>query len=225
MNRDLRFPYLRIRRLAPLPEGAFIVVANHATYLDALFVWLAIRRPMRFLVWLEHYETPILGHFYRLGRAIPVDIWNDVPPITRNAYREALTHLQRGGVLGIFPEGGRTPDGRFLRWRPGAARLALTAGVPVVPVTLNGAYEMWPMHRRLPRPHPIEVIVHPAQDGAAYAHLSRREAAMAFTAALRRTVYSAYRLPAPTFLPPPDWPNPYLLNLRWREALTETEEA
>ncbi len=215
-----RTPCFRLRVVGRehLPHGACVVVANHASYLDAAYLVLALRRWMRFLVWETHYNTPGLGHVYRLLRCIPVEIWNEGPPIRREAYRTALTHLHRGGTLGVFPEGGRTPDGRFMRWRDGAARLALRAGVPLVPVTLNGAYEVWPMHRRWPRPGVVEVVIHPPLWPQAYQGLRPRQAAQLMIDAARRLVAAVYQPPAAEHLPPPDWPNPHLTHPRGHEA-------
>jgi 1-acyl-sn-glycerol-3-phosphate acyltransferase len=61
----------------------------------------------------------------------------------------------------IFPEGGRTPDGRLQRFRPGAFRLACSLKVPVLPVTIVGGHASWPPGRMLPRPGRLRIIYHP----------------------------------------------------------------
>ncbi len=194
-----------------LPQhGPAIVVANHASYLDGLLLYLLLPMEPRFVVWAQHYETPLLGRLYRHLNAIPVDGWRDgVPPIGQDSYRAACRHLQNGGILVVFPEGGRTPDGRFLRWRPGAARLALATGAPLVPVTINGLFEAWPMYCRWPRRHRVEVIVHPPVSPSAWSGMRRRVAALQMIRHVRDIVAAAYRLPQPECDPPPTWVNPY----------------
>ncbi len=194
-----------------LPQhGPAIVVANHASYLDGLLLYLLLPVEPRFVVWAQHYETPLLGRLYRHLNAIPVDGWRDgVPPIGQDSYRAACRHLQNGGVLVVFPEGGRTPDGRFLRWRPGAARLALATGAPLVPITINGLFEAWPMYCRWPRRHRVEVIVHPPVSPSGWRGMRRRLAALRMTRYVRNIVAAAYRLPRPECKPTSTWVNPY----------------
>ncbi len=205
-------------------RGPSIIVANHSSYLDAPFLYAVAPVKPRFMVWEEHYRLPVLGWLYRLLDAIPVDIWNETPtPISHKAYRTALAHLRAGGILAVFPEGGRTPDGKFLKWRSGAARLALTTGASIVPVTLNGFYAAWPFHRRRPRRARLEIIVHPPVKAEAPKGVPRREAAFRLTRRVRDIVASAYRLPSADHLPPPDWQNPYLRSPVTRRALEDDQ--
>ncbi len=226
MQRLLSFLFQRVwpvtvQGAEHLPRrGPAVLVANHASYLDPLVLMHIAPTPPRFLVWKKHYETPLLGQLYRAMHAIPVDIWSGGQAIGHRVYRTALNHLRSGGILGVFPEGGRCPEGRFLKWRTGAARLALSSGAEVVPITLNGTYRAWPMHRA-PRRAPITATVHPPVDVRRWQGMPGREAAAALTAHLRAVVASAYVPPAPADLPPPDWANPYLSDPRWREALDD----
>jgi len=85
--------------------------------------------------------------------AIPVE--ND--PRDLGSLRRALQALKQGAVLGIFPEGGRSDDGSLKRGKPGAALLALRAGVPLVPVGIVGTFAAYSRYHRFPRPGPILV--------------------------------------------------------------------
>jgi len=192
-------------------QGAAVVVANHASVLDGALLFVALPRVPRFIVWTQHYEQALLGWLYRRLKAIPVDGWNEgVVPIGQEAYRTAKKHLEAEGMLAVFPEGGRTPDGRFMCWRSGAARLALATGAPLVPVTINGLYEAWPIHRERPRRGHIEVVVHPPISPEPWLHIRRRrEAALLLTRHVRDIVASAYRLPGAAYAPPPGWKSPH----------------
>ena len=76
------------------------------------------------------------------------------------AIRSVARLLLADQAVLIFPEGGRSVDGRLQPFKPGAFRLALSRGVPVLPVTITGAWEAWPPHRRFPRPGRVTVTFH-----------------------------------------------------------------
>jgi 1-acyl-sn-glycerol-3-phosphate acyltransferase len=103
----------------------------------------------------------------------------------KSAQREAMKLLSCGKALVIFPEGGRTRDGRLQAFKPGAFRLALLHGAPIVPVTLSGAFQIWPAHRLLPRPGKLTVTYHapigvePAPENISNAELKRLAADLA----------------------------------------------
>ncbi len=205
------WPY-RVYGAEHLPrEGAAVVVANHASYLDGVLIYLVLPRTPRFIVWTQHYEEALLGWLYRRLKAIPVDGWREgAVPMGQDAYRTAKQHLESGGLLAVFPEGGRTPDGRFMCWRTGAARLALATGAPMVPITINGLYEAWPIYQERPQRRPIEVIVHPPVSPEPFLAIRRRRiAALEMTRHVRDIVASAYRLPSAEYAPPPGWKSPH----------------
>ncbi len=205
------WPY-RVYGAENLPQqGPAVVVANHASYLDGVLLAVALPAPPRFIVWTGQYEAALLGWLYRRLKAIPVDMWREGSvPIGQEAYRTAKEHLESGGVLAVFPEGGRTPDGRFMCWHTGAARLSLATGAPMIPITINGLYEAWPIYQSRPRRRPIEVIVHPPVMPEEWQKIRpRRVGALSLTRHVRDVVASAYRLPAPEYAPPPHWESPH----------------
>jgi 1-acyl-sn-glycerol-3-phosphate acyltransferase len=85
----------------------------------------------------------------------------DIEARDSRATREALRLLRAGAALMIFPEGERTRDGGVQRFKPGAFRLAVSTGVPVLPVTIAGGDRAWPPGRVLPRPGRITITYHP----------------------------------------------------------------
>lgn len=148
-------PYFRPRVsfAAPLPLSGFVVACNHVTLLDWAAIAYAVPRPVRFLVTRDYYDRPACRWFCRLGRAIPVDPRG----IELSAMRTAVAALRRGEILGIFPEGALSTNGRMRPFQRGVVRLAMRAGCDVVPATIRGAFEAFPVHRRVPRPRRVVV--------------------------------------------------------------------
>lgn len=138
-------------------EGPVILVPNHVSYMDPVLINIPIHRPLYYMTLEPFFRVPLLAPLIRWCRAFPVR--DD--EVDRQAVRTAIRVLRAGETLVIFPEGGRSPDGRLLPFRPGAFRLALQTEAPVVPVTIAGAFEAWPAHRRLPRPGRITITYHP----------------------------------------------------------------
>lgn len=148
-------PYFRPRVsfAAPLPSAGFVVACNHVTLLDWAAIAYAVPRPVRFLVTRDYYDRPACRWFCRLGRAIPVDPRG----IELSAMRTAVAALRRGEILGIFPEGALSATGRMRPFQRGVVRLAMRTGCAVVPATIRGAFEAFPVHRRVPRPRRVVV--------------------------------------------------------------------
>jgi 1-acyl-sn-glycerol-3-phosphate acyltransferase len=139
-------------------DGGLVITPNHQTYADPPLVTIPVRRPVHYMAWSRLFEIPVFGDLIRLLRAFPVDIESR----DARATREAVRLLQNDAALMIFPEGERTTDGRVRRFKLGAFRLAVSLGVPVLPVTIAGGYHAWPPGRVLPRPARITITYHPA---------------------------------------------------------------
>lgn len=138
-------------------DGPLIIVPNHVTYADPVLVCIPLRFAVHFMAWDALFRIPGFSWLIRRLRAFPVQIDSADPRSTR----EAVRLLQSGQAVMIFPEGGRTPDGRLQRFRPGAFRLACSLKVPVLPVTIVGGHASWPPGRMLPRPGRLRIIYHP----------------------------------------------------------------
>jgi 1-acyl-sn-glycerol-3-phosphate acyltransferase len=132
-------------------KGAAILAANHASFLDPILIGMRARRPVRFLVAAEFYEDPRLHALLRSLGAIPVG--GDSGMI--RSFRHILEVIRRGGLVGIFPEGGITRDGAMKPFRAGAALLALQMGVPVVPIHMGGTFHALPRDAKWPRFVPV----------------------------------------------------------------------
>jgi len=147
---------MAISGLENLPrKGPAIVVANHASYLDAGVLGSALPRKIHFVVLTRMFNLKRLRWFYVGMQTIPVDPGAG----QRGPIRQCLEVLGRGEVVGIFPEGSRSPDGRLGDAQEGAALLAKRSGAPVVPVGVQGAFEAFPRGVWLPRPRKIRMRV------------------------------------------------------------------
>jgi len=135
-------------------EGGVILASNHLSFVDSVVIPSVAPRPVHFLAKSDYFTgTGVRGTLSRwwfegLGM-LPVD--RDDPQAALGSLEVALEVLRRGEAFGIYPEGTRSRDGRLYRGRTGVAHLALTAGVPVVPVGLSGTDEIQPVDARYPR--------------------------------------------------------------------------
>jgi 1-acyl-sn-glycerol-3-phosphate acyltransferase len=174
---------IRFEGVEHVPEtGSVVIAPNHVSFMDPILVTIPVRRALHYMALEPFFRVRGLGALMRWARAFPVQEGEADGP----AVRRALRLLRQGEPLVIFPEGGRSPDGRLQPFRPGAFRLALAAGAPVVPVTIVGAFESWPVGRRLPRPGRVTIKYHPAVDGSAVETVADRKARPEFLMELVR---------------------------------------
>lgn len=135
-------------------SGPAIIAGNHLTVVDSLFMPLVIERRVTFLAKSDYFtERGVKGWLKRIffGGTGNVPIDRSGGKASEAALRTGLKILQRGDLLGIYPEGTRSPDGRLYRGRTGVARMALEARAPVIPVAMIGTFEMQPPGRIIPK--------------------------------------------------------------------------
>ncbi len=170
------------------PTGAVILAGNHPSYLDPVLISLPIRRRIRFMAWDKLFAIPVFGSLIRFLGAFPVD----TSKRDQQAFAQALEVLQSGEALGIFPEAGLSKGERVnALLKSGAARLAIAARCPIVPVTIAGARAAWPRGQWLPLPRKITVKYHPPLQPrvrAAWTAETELEAARALTEELRQAI-------------------------------------
>jgi 1-acyl-sn-glycerol-3-phosphate acyltransferase len=134
--------------------GPAIIAGNHLTVVDSLFMPLVVERKVAFLAKSDYFtERGVKGWLKRIffGGTGNVPIDRSGGKASEAALRTGLKILERGDLLGIYPEGTRSPDGRLYRGRTGVARMALEARAPVVPVAMIGTFEMQPPGRIIPK--------------------------------------------------------------------------
>ena len=129
------------RDLDRIPDdGAAVLVCNHITYVDALLLAGAVRRPIRFIMFKPIFDIPILNFVFRTGRAIPIIGRRQDETAREAAFAEIGAGLRSGDLLCIFPEGALTRDGEIANFRPGIERIIGETPVPVVPLALRGLW-------------------------------------------------------------------------------------
>ncbi|MFC1633009.1 lysophospholipid acyltransferase family protein [Patescibacteria group bacterium] len=129
-------------------NGPLIVASNHQSHLDPLAVIMSVRRPIRFIVAAAIYKNWFLNIILRSSRQIRFDRKSSESKEQMN--KEIEKTMQNEEVLGIFPEGIRTPRDELAKAYPGVGRFAVKHKVAVVPVGIKGSYETWPKHKRFP---------------------------------------------------------------------------
>jgi 1-acyl-sn-glycerol-3-phosphate acyltransferase len=122
-------------------EGPALLVCNHVSYVDALVVSAACRRPIRWVMDHNIFRVPLLSFFFRTVRAIPIAPAKEDAQALERAYDEVAQALAAGELVGIFPEGRLTSDGEMAEFRGGVARILARAPVPVVPMALSGLWQ------------------------------------------------------------------------------------
>jgi 1-acyl-sn-glycerol-3-phosphate acyltransferase len=133
----------RVRKegLDHVPEqGPCIIVCNHVSYVDAIVIAAAVRRPIRFIMDHRIFRIPLLNWLFRTMNAIPVASAKEDAALKEAAFERAAAALRAGEIVGIFPEGRLTETGEMGAFRPGLERMLQDTPVPVVPMALSGLW-------------------------------------------------------------------------------------
>lgn len=154
-------PWMVGRRNIPA-EGAAILASNHLSFSDSIFLPLMIDRRMAFLAKSDYFTGKGLKGwatrmFFQATGQLPID--RSGGKASEASLNTGLGVLGRGELLGIYPEGTRSPDGTLYRGRTGIARMALEARVPVVPVVMVDTGAVMPIGRRLPRVGRVGIVI------------------------------------------------------------------
>jgi 1-acyl-sn-glycerol-3-phosphate acyltransferase len=143
-----------VRGAEKIPEkGPCILVANHASFLDPLFLGCTTTRIVQYTMYSSYYRS--FAHpLFRFLRCIAVDEHS-----TLSALKANLRSLEQGACIGMFPEGRVSEDGRLQPPQLGAFFLAQRSGVPIIPVALNGNYRAFPRQAKIPRLSKVQAVV------------------------------------------------------------------
>lgn len=121
-------------------EGACVIVANHVTLVDWLFLASGTDRPVRFVMFHTYYNMPMAHYIFRDGGAIPISSGRSHPEILKQAFESIHEALQNGEMVIIFPEGKLTSDGEVDTFKRGVERILKRDPVPVLPMALKGLW-------------------------------------------------------------------------------------
>ncbi|MFF2410476.1 lysophospholipid acyltransferase family protein [Streptomyces sp. NPDC058092] len=172
----------RIEGLEHIPEhGAAIVAGNHLSFSDHFLMPAILKRRITFLAKAEYFTGPgvkgrlTAAFFHSIGQ-IPVD--RSGKDAGQAAIREGLGVLSRGELLGIYPEGTRSHDGRLYKGKVGVAVMAIRAQVPVVPCAMVGTFEIQPPGQVVPRIKRVTIRFGEPLDFSRYAGLENQKAAI-----------------------------------------------
>jgi len=150
----IRVRKLGIDRLEP--RRSYVFCHNHVSLLDTPVLVQSVPFHTRAFQDIAHFRIPIYGGFVRTLGQLPVS--RDDRELNERSYARAAEMLRAGSCFAVFPEGHRTRDGRLGRFFPGAFRLAIEAGVPVVPVVTRGLRRLCPAKEWRIRPGSVDVI-------------------------------------------------------------------
>ena len=149
-------PFLRLlyrpkaRGLRNVPgDGPVILASNHVSFMDSMFIPLVVKRKVVFLGKADYFTSAKTAWFFRAAGVIPVR--REGGSASEAAIQAGIGELKNGHIVGIYPEGTRSPDGRLYRGKTGVARMALLAKAPIVPIAVFGTRELQPIGKRFPK--------------------------------------------------------------------------
>jgi 1-acyl-sn-glycerol-3-phosphate acyltransferase len=152
-----------VRGLENIPQdGAAILASNHLSFSDSIFLPLMVRRPVVFLAKSEYFtgkgiKGALSRWFFKGTGQLPID--RSGGRASEAALNTGLRVLAQEQLLGIYPEGTRSPDGRLFRGRTGIARMVLESKVPVLPVAMIDTEKVQPIGKALPRIRRIGIVI------------------------------------------------------------------
>ena len=121
-------------------EGAALLVCNHVSFVDALLIGGAVRRPIRFVMYYKIYNLPVLNFIFRTAGTIPIAGRGEDEAIYEQAFHRIAKYLNDGELVCIFPEGKLTTDGQINEFKAGVTRILERTPVPVIPMALQGLW-------------------------------------------------------------------------------------
>lgn len=152
-----------VRGLENIPSsGAAILASNHLSFSDSIFLPLMVRRPVVFLAKSEYFtgkglKGALTRWFFKSTGQLPID--RSGGKASEASLNTGLGVLAQEQLLGIYPEGTRSPDGKLYRGRTGIARMVLEAKVPVIPVAMIDTEKVQPIGQKFPKIRRIGIVV------------------------------------------------------------------
>ncbi|HET9082335.1 MAG TPA: lysophospholipid acyltransferase family protein [Trebonia sp.] len=150
----------KVTGLEHIPQqGGAVLAANHVSFLDPLLLPLVVPRRILFLTKVKYIDNPVL-HWVLTGAGV-IPVASDDPQALTAVVAACVAALSEGRLVGVFPEGTRSRDGLLHQGKTGIARMAVAAGVPVIPAGITGTELALPRGALLPRPHVVHITFGP----------------------------------------------------------------
>ena len=171
-----------VRGIENIPgSGAAILASNHLSFSDSIFLPLMSRRPVVFLAKSKYFtgkglKGALTRWFFKATGQLPID--RSGGKASEASLNTGLGVLGQGQVLGIYPEGTRSPDGRLYRGRTGIARMVLEAKVPVVPVAMIDTEKVQPIGSKYPKIRRVGVVIGEPMDFSRFAGMEGERAVL-----------------------------------------------
>ena len=141
------------------PGTQYFFLSNHLSNFDVPLLFRAIPTPIRYLAKKELYRIPVFAQALRVAGIVKIDRGAGVTSYA--AINEGVARAKENGYsLIVFPEGTRSRDGDLHPFKKGAFRMAISTGLPVVPVTVNGTWQVWPPGSKLFYKGDAGVVIH-----------------------------------------------------------------
>lgn len=150
-----RYLHLQVEGLENVPDEPAILACNHLSFIDSIILPLHVERPVYFLGKADYWDSWRTRWFFQGVGVVPVK--REGGKAGEASLETGVEILQGGDHVGIYPEGTRSPDGRLYRGKTGPARMALRAGVPVVPCAVIGTNLAQPPGKYTIHRHPVTV--------------------------------------------------------------------
>ena len=145
--------------LEKLEQGvSYVIVSNHVSYMDTPVLLAHLPVNFRFMAKQELFKVPFIGpHLTKAGHiSVPLDDWRAALKVLANV---GVVLVQKGQSVLMFPEGGRSGDGKLQEFKDGAAYLAIKGAVKILPVCIIGIYDVLPMHSGHMRPAKVTLRI------------------------------------------------------------------
>ena len=173
-------PWVKGSRNVPTSGGA-ILASNHLSFSDSIFLPLQVKRPVTFLAKSDYFtgkgvKGALIRWFFKATGQLPID--RSGGKASEDSLNTGLGVLERGLLLGIYPEGTRSPDAKLYRGRTGIARMVLEAKVPVVPVAMIDTEKVQPIGSKYPKIRRVGVVIGEPMDFTRFAGMEGERAVL-----------------------------------------------
>lgn len=173
-------PWVKGAKNVPNAGGA-ILASNHLSFSDSIFLPLKVKRPVTFLAKSDYFtgkgvKGALIRWFFKATGQLPID--RSGGKASEDSLNTGLGVLERGLLLGIYPEGTRSPDAKLYRGRTGIARMVLEAKVPVIPVAMIDTEKVQPIGSKYPKIRRVGVVIGEPMDFTRFAGMEGERAVL-----------------------------------------------